>query len=70
MTLIGKIEEYNENDSWMEYNKRLEHYLVANEITDNNKKRAVLLSVRGTKTYKLIRNLVNQGSLPISRSQS
>ena len=42
MALIGKIEEYNENDSWMEYTERLEHYFAANEITDNNKKRGVL----------------------------
>ena len=59
MALIGKIEEYNENDSWMEYTERLEHYFAANEITDNNKKRGVLLSACGAKTYQLIRNLVN-----------
>ena len=59
MALIGKIEEYNENDSWIEYTERLEQYFAANEITDNNEKRAVLLSVCGTKTYKLVRNLVN-----------
>ena len=57
MALIGKIEEYNKNDSWIEYTERLEQYFAANEITDNNKKRAVLLSVCGAKTYKLIRNL-------------
>ena len=37
----------------------MEQYFVANEITDNGKKRAVLLSVCGAKLYKLIRNLVN-----------
>ena len=70
MALIGKIEEYNENDSWIEYTERLEQYFAANEITDNNKKRAVLLSVCGAKTYKLIRNLVNPRKpiLPTSRS--
>jgi len=45
MALIGKIAEYNENNSWIEYTERLEQYFAANEITDNNKKRAVLLSV-------------------------
>jgi len=59
MALIGKIEEYNENDSWIEYTERLKQYFAANEITDNNKKRVVLPSVCGAKTYKLIRNLVN-----------
>ena len=59
MALIGKIEEYDEKDNWIEYTERLEQYFVANEITDNGKKRADLLSVCGAKTYKLIRNLVN-----------
>ena len=59
MALIGKIEEYDEKDSWVEYTERLEQYFVANEITDNGKKRAVLFRVCGAKTYKLIRNLVN-----------
>ena len=52
MALIGKIEEYNENDSWIEYTERLEQYFAANEITDNNKKRAALLSVCGAKTHQ------------------
>ena len=59
MALIGKIEEYDEKDTWVEYMECLEQYFVANEITDNGKKRAVLLSVCGAKMYKLIRNLVN-----------
>ena len=59
MASIGKIEEFNKNDSWVEYTERVEQYFAANEITDNHKKRAILLSVCGAKTYKLIRNLVN-----------
>ena len=61
MALIGKVEEFQENDNWIEYAERLEHYFTANEITDNGKKRAVLLSSCGAKTYKLIRNLVAPG---------
>ena len=45
MTLISKIEEYYEKESWVEYTKRLEQYFAANKITDNGKKRAVVLSV-------------------------
>ena len=56
MALIGKIEEYNENDSWIEYAERPEHYFPVNEITyKKKKKRAVLLSTCGAKTYKLVR---------------
>ena len=59
MTLIGKMEEYDKKESWIEYTERLEQYFATNKITDSGKKRAVLLSVCGAKTYKLIRNLVN-----------
>ena len=61
MVLIGKVEEFQENDNWIKHMKWLEHYFTANEITDNRKKRAVLLSSCGAKTYKLIRNLVAPG---------
>lgn len=60
MALIGKVEEFQENDYWREYTERLGHF-TANEITDAGKKRAVLLSSCGAKTYKLIRNLVSPG---------
>ena len=59
MALIDKIEEYDEKESWIEYTERLEQYFAANAITDNGKKRAVLLSVCGARTYKLLRNLVD-----------
>ena len=59
MALIGKIEEYDEKESWIDYTERLEKYFAANKITDSGEKQAVLLSVCGAKTYKLIRNLVN-----------
>ena len=61
MPLIGKVEEFQENDDWIEYTERLDQYFLANEITNNEKKRAVLLSTCGVKTYKLIRNLVSPG---------
>ena len=61
MALIGKVEEFQENDNWIEYTERLEHYFTANEITDAGKKQAVLLSLCGAKTYKLIRNLASPG---------
>ncbi len=38
--------------------ERLDQYFVANDIADGGKQRAVLLSVCGAPTYKLIRNLV------------
>lgn len=59
MTHYGKIESFDEEvDDWNEYIERMEQYFCANEVVDGDKQRAILLSVCGGKTYKLIRNLV------------
>ena len=42
----------------MTYVERLEQYFAANDITINEKKRAILLSACGAATYRLIRSLV------------
>ncbi|XP_062374782.1 uncharacterized protein K02A2.6-like [Sardina pilchardus] len=58
MSTVGSLSEYVETDGdWVEYVERLEHFFVANDITDESKRRSVLLSACGAKTYKLIRNL-------------
>ena len=41
----------------MTYVERLQMYFVANDIADDSKKQAILLSVCGPTTYQLIRNL-------------
>ena len=61
MALIGKVEELQENDNWIEYTERLDQSFLANKITDKGKKQVVLVSSFGVKTYKLIRNLVSPG---------
>ena len=56
---VGKIEEFDpEREEWPVYVERLELYLDANSITDESKKRSVLLSVIGPSAYKLVRSLV------------
>lgn len=45
------------HEDWTEYEERLGHVFSANEVTDEAKKRSILLSACGAKTYKLIRNL-------------
>ena len=53
------ISEFDhEVEDWKTYVKRVNLYLTANDITNPGKKRAVLLSVCGTKTYHIIRDLV------------
>ena len=59
MATYEKVEEYKEDEEWVEYIERLTHYFTANEIEDGDKQRSISLSVCGAKTYKLIRNLVS-----------
>ncbi|XP_042372461.1 uncharacterized protein K02A2.6-like [Plectropomus leopardus] len=58
MATFGTIGEFVEgNEDWTEYEERLGHFFNANGITEEAKKRSILLSACGAKTYKLIRNL-------------
>ena len=60
MAVFGKIDEFNlYQDNWEEYDERLKHYFIANNIDDATIQRSVLLSVVGAKTYSLIRNLTS-----------
>ena len=55
----GRLGEYNpESDDWTEYVEQMEHFLAANDTEAKPKKKAILLSSCGTKTYSLIRSLV------------
>ena len=59
-SVFGKVDEFDgSKEEWTQYVERLEHFFVANDITDAGKKRAVLLSVVGASTYALLRNLVS-----------
>lgn len=57
-------EAFNEeNETWEHYTERLGHYFEANGVGDVNvggkpKRLAILLSVCGSKIYKLIRDLL------------
>ena len=58
MALFGRIDEFrDEAENWTQYHERLEQFCIANAI-DEDKQRAVLLSVCGAKTYSLIRSLL------------
>ena len=59
MAKHGTIAEFDRSqEDWVEYTERLEQYFIANEVVDASKKKAILLSVCGAATYKLIRSLV------------
>ena len=39
-TLIGTVKEFeDDNDDWVEYMERVEHFFLANDIDDDNKKK-------------------------------
>lgn len=53
---LGRVDEFDgTKDDWLQYVERLEHFFAANSVVDADKKRAVLLSVVGAATYKILR---------------
>ena len=55
----GKLGEFNPTrGDWTSYAERLELYVTANDIVTEKKQQAILLSVCGAETYRLIRDLV------------
>ena len=59
MATLGKIGEYcASSKEWPQYIERLEFFLIANKVTDNDLKWATFLSVIGPPTFKLLRNLI------------
>ena len=59
MATFGRVDIFNpEVEDWVTYSERLEQYFIANDIKENEKQRAILLSAVGAKSYQLIRNLV------------
>ena len=62
MATHGTIKQFNPQvDDWPTYVERLQYYFVANDVDDAAKKRAILLTVCGAPTYKLLRSLVPDG---------
>ena len=58
-TVFGKIEEFDSShEDWPQYMERLGYFFDANGIESAEKKRAVLLTLIGATTYKLLRSLV------------
>lgn len=60
MATIGTLAEFDQkNQSWEEYCEIMEQFFVANNIDDGDRQRAILISVVGTSTYSLMRNLLS-----------
>ena len=55
----GRIREYNaRSEKWENYLDRLEEYFIANDIQNEQRKRAILNSTVGPETFKLICDLL------------
>ena len=46
-------------EEWSEYAERLVHYFLANDITGEEKRRAILLNAVGASTYRLLKTLAS-----------
>ena len=59
-TSFGKLDEFDpgSDKDWTQYVERMEYYFLAIEIMSSDKKRALLISAMGAKSYKLLRNLI------------
>jgi hypothetical protein len=56
---IGHIKEYRpENELFSSYLERVEQFFITNDIK-NERKKATLLSLIGSQTYSLLKNLVS-----------
>ena len=59
MATHGTIGEFDGDcESWKSYMEHLVQYFAANDVESADKNRAILLSVCGPTTYKLIRNIL------------
>ena len=58
--MIGQIGEFiREKEEWSQYWERLQCFFDANDIEEDEKKRAILLTVIGSATYKVLSNLTS-----------
>ena len=60
-TVLGKLEEFDiaTGEDWIEYIERMEYYFQANRTTEEDTKRAILISAMGGKAYKMMCNIIS-----------
>ena len=64
MAVHGTLASFDlEVEDWTEYTDQLSYYFIANGISDNAKKRAILISCCGPVIFCLIKSLVFPDSL-------
>ena len=59
-TLLGRIDEFDgSKEEWTQYVERLDHFFIADGITDGDRKKSAFIAVIGPTMYTLLRNLVS-----------
>ena len=59
-SILGKVKEFDrKREEWLQHVERLDHFFVANNIIDGDKKRAFFLSVVGPKPYRILTSLLS-----------
>ena len=59
-TRMGQLGEFVEGqEEWQQYTERMGHFLAANGVTTEERKRSIFLSVIGPKIYKLLCSLAS-----------
>ncbi|XP_071056917.1 uncharacterized protein [Onthophagus taurus] len=61
MATLGNVEHFNPNNpgAWDAYKERVELFLKANNITEDDRKQAVFLNICGAATYDILRSLIS-----------
>ena len=55
---FGKVMKYNHGADWESYTEQLDFYFLVNGVTDDQTKKAILLSNVSTETYQLLKDLL------------
>ena len=60
MAVYGHVGEFiRDTDDWKSSIEQMDRFFDANGIDKDDRKRAILLSSRGSQTYRLLRSLVS-----------
>jgi len=67
MASHGSVSQFDsKKEDWTSYIERMRHYFIANDVGDAGKKKSILISSCGPKTFRLIRSLLSEEALGAS----
>ena len=58
MPTYGQMPVYEDEEDWIEYSERLDHFFKGNGVTEEEKKRSLFLTACGSKVYSLVKSLI------------